>query len=189
MVVENYYGENAYADAVIKVAPVQFHPLPTGTAMKNYRSLAEDGGGTDGSLTWTGGSYDTAPVDPAYFFAANYVQTPKTGFTLYEPLPEAPNNRSDPFRLAFRAPLGLSMQESPRSTYLVPNYTLQTDQVVYLQSHVMLRATSRLFVGPGEDEFIGTLESTDDTKTAFRIVPYNTSYTFAPIGITYTPAP
>jgi hypothetical protein len=188
MVVEDYYGEDAYADAVIKVAPVQFHPLPKGTVMKNYRSLEADGGGTDGSLTWTSGTYDMTPVNTAYLFATNYAPSsiPATDFTLYEPQQAIPNNQSTPFRLAFRSPSGTSTQEAPRTSYGIPAYTLATDQVVYLHSGVMLRASSRLFVGPGNLEYIGTLEPTDASKTAFCIKPITAKYRFAPIPITYT---
>jgi hypothetical protein len=191
MVLDSYYGETPHALAVIKVAPVQFHPLPKDIEMKTFDKNL----GTHGALLWTAGTFDisSSSIDNTLFFAATYTNTFRvTGggvpYTYYEPNTTTSYSGVNVFGLRFEAP-GAEEENDPRTDITTPGYTMNHN--VYILSNVMLRTSTRLFIGPGEAMSIGTFKANKDKDdipppNVFTIEP-NSNYEFPTITIIYTP--
>lgn len=176
------YGEYPHARAVIRTAPVNFHPLPTKLEMHTFTPDAGD----DGSLLWTSALFGVSEIDTRYLFAGTYTASQQTPvgvdpFTVYAPVANTTNSKC----IAVAFGLNASQAGDPNMCAINdPSYTVNNIPVL-VGSYVYLRTSTRLVVGPGALKPVGQLVKTSDAPAfAIRAVP---PFNFYEIPITYTP--
>uniref|UniRef100_S0DG36 Uncharacterized protein n=2 Tax=termite gut metagenome TaxID=433724 RepID=S0DG36_9ZZZZ len=185
IVMESYYGESPHANAVIDVAPVQFHPLP----VISTPAYTAAGDGLDGIK----GTFDLSGVDDAYLYDTNLASMAKTtvggtAFTYYYPVvttPKATIYNVKSFSIIFKKSVtgGESVFTTTSVTLGSPGYSL--GNTILAGSYVYLKPSGRFFVGPGTKEPIGVVKG--NATDGFHIEAIGPKFVFPDIDITLEP--
>lgn len=170
IVMQEFYGVQAHANASIQVPPVQFMPLPVDMKMSAYNSATD-------SFNHVEGNFDMSLVSNMYFFDANLASEDKGGYMLYTPVQRSTSLQS--FTLLFKSG-GSDVYNKTPTTTSSPDYSF--DGMIKVGCDVYLIASGRFFVSPGDATPIGVL--TEVSTGVYQIVPKNTNFEFAPIPVT-----
>ena len=189
-VLDSYYGEKKYADAVIKMAPIQAMPLIKNVDVYSYSYNINP-------FVKLTGEMDLGAIDYTLFYATALDQEAKTAvsgaFTLYSPIPEDSSVYEGRFfTVTFNYNKGANSVSNPTKTGIAnPNFEI-------LSPYIGLTATAT--ISQFELTCTGThfyplnwcgffVNSGPPSLESLRIVPRgivgNLNYTFSDILVTY----
>jgi hypothetical protein len=180
---DGFYGEHPHANVSIKIAPVQFHPLPINLSTDAYSSDFD-------ALDAITGSFDMSDVDYSLIFDESYKRTSMTvaGKTFFQYTPVTMRKEEADIvpisRIEFRKPntdSGGEIHNIIRSSMGTPDFHITG--AIYLFSTVYVMTFNHFFVGTAEA--VGIL--TGSEEAGFWIRPASSHYNYPNIDIIIKP--